>query len=306
MIFRGFSTNPEDTESCEVKVRTIFRAMGIPNLERIQFARCHYLREKKQIIVRFQWSADREVIWMNRYKLRNTQFYVTEDFPAVIESQRKQLYPVFKAAKSHPDYQRKVTMRGNRLVLNGRHYSTETVHQVPPQFHPRKLAVKSSESVLAFGGATSSHHELSNFKVMDKKFRYEQYEYSSSEQAFQHKKAREAGDQNIQREIMFNNDPAIQKSCGQRVKGLNDTTWNREKRAFLKDILVAKFTQDDVCRRTLLDTGDKILAEANGRDSYFGIGLPLTHPDVLNPDKWAQNGNHLGQVLMEVRQLLNE
>jgi len=122
LIFRGFSPNPEDTESCEVKVRTIFRAMGIPNLERIQFARCHYLREKKQIIVRFQWSADREVIWMNRYKLRNTQFYVTEDFPAVIESQRKQLYPVFKSVSPRlskkSDYEREQVGTERTTLLN--------------------------------------------------------------------------------------------------------------------------------------------------------------------------------------------
>ena len=48
----------------------------------------------------------------------------------------------------------------------------------------------------------------------------------------------------------------------------------------------------------------KTLAEANGRDSYFAIGLPLTHPDVLDPTKWADNSNHLGRILMEIREEL--
>ena len=38
---------------------------------------------------------------------------------------------------------------------------------------------------------------------------------------------------------------------------------------------------------------------------WIGIGIPIMHPDVLNADKWAQNGNHLGQLLMEIRLLLN-
>ena len=57
-------------------------------------------------------------------------------------------------------------------------------------------------------------------------------------------------------------------------------------------------------KQFLMDTKDKTLAEANGRDSYFAIGLPLTHPDVLNPTKWADNSNHLGRILMEIREEL--
>ena len=306
LIFRGFTISQENTNGCDKIIRDIIRSMGIPNADQIPFVRCHYLREQKQIIVRFQWFADRERVWTNRYKLKNTNFYVSEDFPQAIESQRKLLYPVFKAARTHSDYQRQVTMRGNRLIIKGRHYTPETLDQVPIDVHPRRLAERSSDSVLVFGGATSCHHNLSNFKVLQKNFVYEQFQYSSSEQAFQHKKARQAGDQNIQREIMFNTDPAVQKSCGHRVRGLDETSWNRDRRAIMKDILIAKFTQDEDSRKTLKDTGDRVLAEANGRDNYFGIGMPLTHPDVLNTEKWSENGNQLGQILMEIRQLLRE
>ena len=69
---------------------------------------------------------------------------------------------------------------------------------------------------------------------------------------------------------------------------MDTTYWNDNKRSFI----------------LLLDTSEKSPAEANGRDSYFGIGLSLTHSDVLNPVKWAENSNHLRQVLMEIRQKL--
>ena len=105
---------------------------------------------------------------------------------------------------------------------------------------------------------------------------------------------------------MFNADPSVQRSLGHGVDGLDGTKWDTEKRGFMKDILMAKFTQDEESRRILLLTSDKLLCEANGRDNYFGTGIPLTHPEVLNPDKWAEHGNHLGQILMEIRQVLKQ
>ena len=121
---------------------------------------------------------------------------------------------------------------------------------------------------------------------------------------FQHKKALLAGDQNKQREIMFNPDPMVQKMLGQQVKGLDLAKWEAEKRDIMKDIVIAKFTQHAYLKNHLLSTQDKKLGEANGKDNYFAVGLPLTHPDVLDDSKWAPNSNNLGEILMEIRQEL--
>ena len=125
LLFRGFKTTRNDTESCEDKVRHIMSVMGVKNVLNIKFVRCHYLSDNKQIIARFQSYADREVVWGNRYKLKNTNFFIAEDFPSAIVSRRKQLYPVCKAAKSIQAYNRKVTMRGDRLILDGKDYRTQ-------------------------------------------------------------------------------------------------------------------------------------------------------------------------------------
>ena len=60
LVFRGIRVTRDDHEPCEAKVRKIFKAMGLQNFDRIPFVRCHYLDERKQIIVRFQWFSDRE------------------------------------------------------------------------------------------------------------------------------------------------------------------------------------------------------------------------------------------------------
>ena len=85
---------------------------------------------------------------------------------------------------------------------------------------------------------------------------------------------------------MFNPDPAVQKNLGHEVRGLDGTSWDEDKCAIMKDILISKFTQHEQLKKYLIDTKDKILAEANGRDDYFAVGLPLTHPDVLDSTKW--------------------
>ena len=304
LVFRGYTVAQDDPESSEDKVRNIIRAMGIPNEKNIRFQRCHYLDNKKQIIARFQHYTDRERVWLNRYKLKQTTYYIAEDFPNAIISKRRQLYPIYKAAKNLPIYQRKVSMRGEKLVLNGRNYTCQDADEMPMEIHPAKLAQRSNDSTIVFGGSTSSHHVLSNFYNVKNNFVYEHRSYSSAEQAFQHKKARVAGDLNKQREIMFNADPVVQKNLGHEVRGLDHASWDKDKCSILKEILISKFTQHEQLKQFLMDTKDKTLAEANGRDSYFAIGLPLTHPDVLDQTKWADNSNHLGRILMQIRQEL--
>ena len=88
---------------------------------------------------------------------------------------------------------------------------------------------------------------------------------------------------NVAREIMFNPDASTQKFLGQKIQGLDQKKWDAEKRYHMKDIIVAKFNQCEDSKKALLDTCKKQLAEANARDNFYGIGLPLTQKNVLNP-----------------------
>ena len=97
-----------------------------------------------------------------------------------------------------------LTMRGDRQILDGKDYSCSNLHQVPRDVHPAKLAERSNATTLVFGGSTSGHHMLSNFYQIKGNFVYEQISYNSSEQAFQHKKARIAGDLNVRSFLILN------------------------------------------------------------------------------------------------------
>ena len=103
---------------------------------------------------------------------------------------------------------------------------------------------------------------------------------------------------------MFNADPGTQKYLGQRVTGLDEDDWNTNKFIYMKEILLAKYSQHQDLQAALHSTGNRTIAEANARDDVFAIGLPITHKDVLNPAAW-RGQNRLGKVLMEVRHELS-
>ena len=55
------------------------------------------------------------------------------------------------------------------------------------------------------------------------------------------------------------------------------------------ELVRVKYTQNECLRRELEATGKITLGET-GKDTFYSIGIPLTHPDVLNCRKW-KTGN---------------
>jgi len=304
LVFRGFQPS---TSSCQQIIKNIIGLMNIPNFNHqdIPFVRCHYLdRTKSQIIVRFLMYSDREMVWMNRRNLRDTanNVYISEDYPVEIEQRRKDLYPIASAANRIPEFRRKVRVSADKLVVNSKTYTVTSLHTLPALLQPMKLSERSSDTLLVVGGVTSKHHPLSNF--YRRAFTLDGITFSHSEQAYQYLKAILFGDMAAARLILDASDPARMRYLGKHVRGFDYNVWNKKQDDIMKRVLFAKFSQHDDLSKLLLDTGTKTLAEANSRDSYWAIGLPITSPNVLNKASWARNGNKLGQLLMSLRQQL--
>ena len=64
-----------------------------------------------------------------------------------------------------------------------------------------------------------------------------------------------------------------------------------------------KYFQNTRLKNILLNTGDKMIIEANPKDTRWGIGLSAEDDRVLDESQW-QGENLLGKVLMQVRQEL--
>ena len=295
LIFTGFR---EEMHSCDLVVRNILKHMKINNYDVINFERCHFLQNKKQIIVKFRFLSDRDLIWRNRRYLANSPFYVSEDLPAQIQNEHRILYPIARVARSLPQFNRKVSLNANKLIINSKQYTCDNLCSLPSELQPGNLSQKVSDKVIVFGGSLSSHNMLSNFYSVNLK--YNGQCYSSSEQAYQHVKALKFKDNVSASAILKTNSPYEQKNFGRNINGFNKQEWDTIRKDTMKAIVSAKFQQNGDLKNKLLATTNKILCEASKHDSFFGNGLSFYNENVLNVNSW-NGSNVLGDILMSVR-----
>ena len=104
--------------------------------------------------------------------------------------------------------------------------------------------------------------------------------------------------------IMHATKPGACKQLGRRVKPWNQELWDREKLNIMVRVTRAKYDQNPMLRKKLIETGTAVLAEASPRDRVWGIGLSIK--DAEAGVAW-KGQNLLGQALMLVRtELLKE
>ena len=89
-----------------------------------------------------------------------------------------------------------------------------------------------------------------------------------------------------------------------KISNFDKHKWSDVADEIMEDGLMHKFVQNEDLEAYLLNTADKTLAEANPRDSVWGIGMGLLAPDVLDKEKWGEN--KLGKALMRVRNRLQQ
>ena len=129
--------------------------------------------------------------------------------------------------------------------------------------------------------------------------------YANSEQYFMAHKAILFEDFETKELIMKTSNPKTIKFYGRQVKNFNESIWNEHKYEIMVSGCFYKFCKNEQAKKTLLNTGNKIIAEASKYDFIWGIGL--TKEEALKiPKKDWPGQNLLGQCLMEVRSLLTE
>jgi ribA/ribD-fused uncharacterized protein len=134
-------------------------------------------------------------------------------------------------------------------------------------------------------------------------FVYANNQYHNAEQFMMQQKARLFNDQNIMKEIMSTEDPALMKKLGRKIKGFNEAEWDKEKERIVRLGNFYKFIQNPLLKEYLLSTGNALLVEASPYDKVWGIGMSADEPDARYPEKW-KGQNLLGKALMSVRALL--
>lgn len=143
--------------------------------------------------------------------------------------------------------------------------------------------------VLRFYSVRDELGELSNFApypiVLDGQ------RWPTSEHYFQ---AQKFVDRATQEEIRKVSAPGLAAEMGRDRRRKLRRDWERVKRDVMRRAVEAKFRQHPELRELLLATGDAVLVEHTDRDAYWGDGGD------------GSGENHLGRILMAVRDALRE
>lgn len=127
--------------------------------------------------------------------------------------------------------------------------------------------------------------------------------YHCNEQYMMAQKALLFNDTKIYDKIMKTKDPKRIKALGRQVNNFEDNIWDNNKYRIVLEANYAKFSQNLYLKDQLLQTGDKIIAEASPYDNIWGIGLTASDKRAQDMSKWLGQ-NLLGKALMETREKL--
>ena len=304
--FYGFPEEEgvETDNQCELKINQfLIRNLGFTHDVCIE--RCHRLGRKnngkfpRAIIVKFTYHKDRQKIWRNKQLLAgltgaDKNIFIREDFPIEIEQRINVLYPIFRAAKGTKDM--KATMSVDKLYIDGKMYTTENLKTLPEALQPENLATKYNDDTCWFWRKESF---LSNFHPSP--FSEGGHDFNCVEQYFTASRAKMFNDQEALAKILKTKDPSVMKQTS--VKGYNDREWKSIAKDIMKRGVELKFEQNPTLLDKLKKTGNRTICEASPTDKFWGVGMSMHNKDILDRSKWGEN--HLGKILMEVRQKLS-
>ena len=103
---------------------------------------------------------------------------------------------------------------------------------------------------------------------------------------------------NSESKVIFSSIAQIKK-LGRKIKNFDQNKWNSNKLEIVKKGNYLKFSQNSDLKNILLQTDDKILAEAASYDNIWGIGLSESQALVTDPEYYGEN--LLGKALMWTR-----
>lgn len=129
--------------------------------------------------------------------------------------------------------------------------------------------------------------------------------YSCCEQYMMHQKALLFRDLTTAAKIMNTSSPKLQNQLGREVINYNDIIWDSRRFDIVFKGNLAKFSQNELLKSELLNTGNRQFVEASPYDTIWGIGMGLDNPLINDPTKW-RGLNLLGQVLTFVRDTLRK
>ena len=139
------------------------------------------LKKPRDIIVHFESISDRDLVWRNRFQLKNLPLILCEDFCNATEEKRKLLKPYFQEARRHSEV-KKCFLNRDLLLINGTSYTADKMQSLPYGVKDINLSEKSlNDGRTSFYGKNSFlrifhpspiHDASNNFPTVQHLYQY--------------------------------------------------------------------------------------------------------------------------------------
>ena len=284
-LFRDLEINLKAEEVCKAIYRKGQMAEAVNGVS----------AKPRPIIVEFKEPSVKRLIFKNMKKLagNNTwiNVFINDDLTPDQINKMKDMRAIHYYARSLGKNSR---LSGSNLWIEDKKLNLEEIGKVPAEVSiQRAKNIKiDNEKGLVFQGHHSSFSNMS-----ETTFVYEGKEYTSSESAYQSKRAEDNAQPELAEIIRKSEDAYKAKRMSKSIK--DGDKWNEKKEKVMKSIVKAKFSQNEKIKSELINTKDMILCEGTG-DRFWGCGVPISKSSQINSKKMPGK-NKLGNILMEVR-----
>jgi ribA/ribD-fused uncharacterized protein len=124
--------------------------------------------------------------------------------------------------------------------------------------------------------------------------------FPTVEHYYQWSKAKMFGDIASQDKILKSKSAQTAKTIGRKIAPFDEEKWNDVKYEVMQTAVKAKLTQHPAILEKLRDTGDRLIAESDPRNQFWGIGTSSDTSFAKDPARW-KGANNMGKILMDLR-----
>lgn len=114
----------------------------------------------------------------------------------------------------------------------------------------------------------------------------ESISYLCDETFFAGEKSRLFRDDKTFQHIVHVSGPRLHQPYGRYIRNFDIAVWEREQENMVLVASCAKFAQTPAMRTNVLDTGDKLVAEASHFEFIWGIGYRASNLSARQPSLW--------------------
>ena len=250
--------------------QTKFDERTFENVHRIGRAKSETTRI---VIARFCNYKDKRSLISVKGSLREKEnVSMSDDYSTETAQNRKEIFPVYKSIQEKLEELGEpcntVYLKQDKLSFKGKWYTVDELENLPTVFSPSELNIPQKNDVAAFFSRRSplSNHYKCDFKVKGEA-------YNCLEQYLMIQKATLFGDQQSVVALAKEQNPVSQKRIGAKIANFRRDVWQAEAGKILYEGLCAKFSQNPILKKFLLETNETELVEANPRDIFLELEL---------------------------------